>query len=649
MSLFITIDNGGTFTDICVLAQDRVVRAKTLTTPYDLTRCFIDALRSVAGELYGDADIARLLRETDTIRYSTTAGTNTIVQKKGPRLGLILSKGMNPSFLQESKEERQMYEAMVGERVAYLDPAQAQTVLEREVVSAVNQLLSQGANRLVVSFPGGTFAEQEKLVKRIILTKYPRHLLGAVPVLFSHELVEDDNDHHRTWSALINSFLHPVMERFLYNAEKFLRSHRTRKPLLIYHNDGNSARVAKTTAIKTYGSGPRGGMEGAKALAQHYQLPAVLTMDIGGTTTDIGYVEQGVVREKLYGEVEKIPTSFSMSDQISVGAGGSSVFRVTDGGLTVGPESMGAAPGPACFARGGQEATITDAYLLMGVLDGTSYFGGQMSLDSQRARAVIEEKVASPLGLTLEEAFLAMEKAYLEKVGQGLATYLTDPSRTTLLAFGGAGPMSACGAAQVVGIREVIIPRLAAVFSAFGISFSDIAHEYQATIKDWDILILEEKLAQLRERAERDMFAEGYSLAECRLESQLVLLTEKAEDNKWVPLTDREQIKQLEGKVCRLYLKVIKPIRHFSFQENQEAQENDIPLPAPVRHQSILHPNGQVKEVPVYRFDSLLPGAKGMGPALLEDPLFTCRVLDGWSYTVNGNGDLFLRDERGKR
>ncbi|OUM87295.1 MAG: hypothetical protein BAA01_09930 [Bacillus thermozeamaize] len=647
MSLFITIDNGGTFTDICVLAENRIVRAKTLTTPHDLTRCFIDALRAAAKELYGDADIARLLKETDTIRYSTTAGTNTIVQKKGPRLGLILSKGMSPSLLQMSDEEKAMYEVMVGERVGYLDPTQDQAALEREVVTVVNQLLSQGASRLVVSFQSATLKEHEKLVKRIILDKYPRHLLGAVPVLFSHELVEDDNDHHRTWSALINSFLHPVMERFLYNAEKFLRSYGTRKPLLIYHNDGNSTRVAKTTAIKTYGSGPRGGMEGAKALARHYQLPAVLTMDIGGTTTDIGYVEQSVVKEKLHGEVEKIPTSFAMSDQISVGAGGSSVFRVTDGRLQVGPESMGAAPGPACFARGGQEATITDAYLLMGVLDGASYFGGQMALDSRRARDVIAEKVAGPLGLTLDEALLEMEKVYLEKIGQGLSTYLTDAAGTTLLAFGGAGPMSACGAAQIVGIRQVLIPRFAAVFSAFGISFSDIAHEYQATLLDWDIPLLEEKLAQLRERAERDMFAEGYSLAECHLESQLIPLAEEGTHVKRISLDDGEQLKLLEGKPCRLYLNVTKPIRHFMFQDKGHVQEKDISLPAPVRQQSILHPDGQVKEVPVYRFDNLPPGAKGRGPVLLEDPLFTCRVLDGWSYTVNENGDLFLWDERG--
>ncbi|QSB49927.1 hydantoinase/oxoprolinase family protein [Parageobacillus toebii] len=645
MGILINIDNGGTFTDVCLVAGEQVVRTKTLTTPYDLTKCFIEVLKAGSKELYGQENLQKLLAETDYIRYSTTAGTNAIVQKKGPRLGLILREGVDPSFLLEGQEEREMFASMVDDRVAGINVNEEQSRLEARVVEAVNRLLSQGANRLVVSLGGPTMVEDEKKIRNIILRKYPRHLLGAVPVLFSHELVEDQDDVKRTWGALINSFLHPGMERFLYNAENVLREYRTKNPMLIFHNDGNSARVAKTYAIKTYGSGPRGGMEGAKALAKHYKIPALLTLDIGGTTSDIGLVKEEQILENVYGEVEGITTSFRLSDLISVGAGGSSIFRVENGKVIVGPESVGAVPGPACFGRGGQQPTITDAYLLMGILDSRSYFGGRMTLDESRARAAIEEKVAAPLGVSLDEALLAMEKAYEQKIAQGLAVYQDKVDKATLLAFGGAGPMSACGAARAAGIEEVIIPRLAAVFSAFGISFSDIAHEYQASLTEWNQEGIMEKIDQLKIRAERDMFAEGFTLSECRVETYLSVVR----DGKLEVIQLKDAAEFLEGlegtEDVQVNLKVVKPIAHYNF----ETSANVAPItPVPVRHQRILHPSKEWLDVPVYRFEEMAPGSTGSGPALIEDQLFTCRVLDEWTFKVTENKDIFMRDERRK-
>jgi N-methylhydantoinase A len=645
VGLLINIDNGGTFTDVCLVAREQVVRAKTLTTPFDLTKCFIEVLKAGSKELYGQENLQKLLTETDYIRYSTTAGTNAIVQKKGPRLGLILREGVVPSFLLEGQEEREMFASMVDDRVVGINVNEEQNKLEARVVEAVNRLLSQGANRLVVSLGGPTMVKDEKKIRNIILRKYPRHLLGAVPVLFSHELVEDNDDVKRTWGALINSFLHPGMERFLYNAENVLRECRTKNPMLIFHNDGNSARVVKTSAIKTYGSGPRGGMEGAKALAKHYKIPALLTLDIGGTTSDIGLVKEEQILENVYGEIEGITTSFRLSDLISVGAGGSSIFRVENGKVIVGPESVGAVPGPACFGRGGQQPTITDAYLLMGILDSRSYFGGSMKLDESRARAAIEEKVAGPLGVNLDKALLIMEKAYEQKIAQGLAVYQDKVGKATLLAFGGAGPMSACGAARAAGIEEVLIPRLAAVFSAFGISFSDIAHEYQVSLTEWNQEEIREKINQLKIRAERDMFAEGFTLSECQVETYLSVVR----DGKLEAIQLKDAAEFLEGlegtEDVQVNLKVVKPIAHYNF----ETSANVAPItPKPVRQQRILHPSKEWMDVPVYRFEEMIPGSTGSGPALIEDQLFTCRVLDGWTFKVTENKDIFMRDERRK-
>ena len=213
-------------------------------------------------------------------------------------------------------------------------------------------------------------------------------------------------------------------------------------PLLVFRNDGYAGRVAKTIALKTYSSGPRGGMEGARVLARHYGLTHLLSMDIGGTTTDIGVVDERGVRADRHGNVEGVATSFSLCDVVSAGVGGSSIIRVAGERIAVGPESVGSAPGPACFGLGGTQATITDAFTLAGLLDPASFFGGKLQLDKARARQAVHAHVAEPLKMGELEALAAMEAAWVKKVADSLTAYASIRPDTTLAAFGGAGRSS---------------------------------------------------------------------------------------------------------------------------------------------------------------------------------------------------------------
>jgi N-methylhydantoinase A len=296
MGKLINIDNGGTLTDICVIDGDTVLHTKTLTTPYDLSKCFLEGLKKASRLIYGEERIGDdLLLSTDHIRYSTTQGTNAIVERKGPRLGLIVPKGSSLHALKSTAAESELFAALIADRFAEFDTSLAWEAFDQEVVATINRLTAAGANRIVVSFDGAEFAQDEARFKSAALEKFPRHLLGVVPVLCASDLADDINRERRTWTSLLNAFLHPTMETFLYNAEGILREYYHQKPLLIFRNDGDSARVARTVAIKTYSSGPRGGMEGARAMAAHYGFRRLLSMDIGGTTTDIGLVENGRV------------------------------------------------------------------------------------------------------------------------------------------------------------------------------------------------------------------------------------------------------------------------------------------------------------------------------------------------------------------
>ncbi len=643
MSMLISIDNGGTLTDACVIYGAKVFRAKTLTTPHDLTQCFVQVLKDVSERIYGEPRMDSLLEEVDYIRYSTTQGTNAVVQRKGPRLGLILRKGQKVKALVRNKDEGDLLEAMVGERVAFVDPSQSEEKLETSLTQVINDLMAAGANRLVVSLGGDTLVADEGKIKRVALVRYPRHLLGAVPMLYSHQLSDDGDDARRTWSSLINAFLHPAMERFLYNAENVLREARARNPLLIFCNDGTSSRVAKTVALKTWGSGPRGGMEGARTLAQHYNKTTVLTMDIGGTTTDIGMVDRGSVREQRWGSLEDIQISFPLCEIDSLGVGGSSIFKVVKGKLQVGPESVGGAPGPACFGYGGKEATITDVNLLLGILDGDSYFGGTIKLDPARAKAAIEENVAKPLKISLDEALVRMEAAYIEKISNAMASMGADVSSAALLAYGGAGPMTACKVAEKLGIKEIIVPRMAAVFSAFGIGFSDIAHNYDAALTQADEGGLRDVIARLSKRAERDMFAEGFDLSECSIDKTLTFTQngEQAARRLNGDLSVPDGIKQAQD--VRVQLRATRAIPHFALKQNDTKGGKSA---STKQKRSVRLLEGKTlapaKALPLYLHSELVPGNSGAGPAVVEEEYFTCVVPDGWSFSVNENYDLVL-------
>ncbi len=644
MSTLITIDNGGTMTDVCVIDGDSVTYTKTLTTPHDLSRCLFDGLERVVGRLPSSNGVPGLLQSADYIRYSTTHGTNALVQRTGPKLGLLVD---DRALLDRLSSSEPMYAVLVGGRAAALDLSADDEALSAELVAVCNRLTGEGASRLIVSITGTDGAQAEQRVLGLLLGIFPRQMLGAVPLLCSNELVGGDSDDvRRTWTSLLNAFLHPAMERFLYNAERRLREHRTRKPLLVFRNDGASSRVAKCAAIKTYSSGPRGGVEGTRALARHYDLEEVVMVDVGGTSTDIAVVHDGEVEIDRYGSIAGITTSLPLARITSHGIGGSSVFHVIDGQVTVGPDSAGAAPGPACFGLGGAGATITDVLLLAGVLDSSTYLDGSMLLDADRSATAVRATVADPLGVEMAEALALMQVAYADRLAEAL-TPVTGRD-TTITAFGGAGPMSICFAARQAGVSRVIIPRSAAVFSAFGIGFSDLGQTYGAMLgagADGDdaARTLQDLLAQ----AARDMYAEGITMSQCALTWTLV----DEATGRLSPLAGQDEA--ISALCCggRVQLEVAFVLPHPALSDPVATRA--VPLHSTTSRSvaGFAGNAGKALQVPVVQVADQSRGAVGDGPAVIEGPFFTMYVPIEWRIEVTGRGDLLLTDtfQRGTR
>ena len=644
MGLLLNIDNGGSFTDAFATDGERVAHIKSPTTPHDLSQCFVDSLDRLSRELYGEEDLARLLGETDHLRYSTTSGTNAVVERKGSPVGVMVVAGQESALYGTTDDlaNTALWQAMVPVAPVALSMA-GDALDESELMAGFTTLIANGVSRVVVALPT---LEQELMVKDAVLERYPRHLLGAIPVLFSHELVRDDNNPRRLLSAVVNSYLHPGMEHFLYGAERITKQHHLASPLLIYRNDGDSARVAKTTAIKTYGSGPRGGMEGMVVYSGIYSAAAMVGMDIGGTTTDISMVIDGSPTELAHGLVgdEGISSSFAMGDIVSIGYGGSSIFRLEDEAILIGPESVGAAPGPACFGRGGTAATITDALLLAGMIDPDNYLGGELLLDKSLSEDIIMERIAQPLGLSLELAVDAMISAYEGQIAAQLQGVIADRGldvdASDLLAFGGGGPMSAVGIAAAAGFKRLIIPAYSSVFSTYGIGFSDLSHHYRVPASE--ALAGGEAVAieQMRARARRDMFGEG--VGEGDWSENIEVSGSHAGRLRAQAYSEGKLAELAEGlDDAALQLTATHGLQHLGLASANE----QAPSEAEAVGEAIVNLKGEPITVPVYSLKTAPVGAGGRGPALFRDDYLTCLIRAGWSFQVSANGDLIVENE----
>ncbi|HZX98374.1 MAG TPA: hydantoinase/oxoprolinase family protein [Dermatophilaceae bacterium] len=639
MERLINIDNGGTLTDIVVGSGADFTFTKTLTTPVDLSQCLFDGMTKASAELFGEADLAKLLHSTRHIRYSSTQGTNALIERDGPLIGLITDDPALVAELRASDESALLFDDLVGDRVGLLPAEGPDDELRTALVSEINRLTTAGAERLIVA---AASLEREHLYKRAMLKNFPRHLLGSVPVLFSWEFATDTVRSRQIWSGILNSFLHPTVERFLYNAEDRLRAHKIKNPLLIYRNDGASSRVAKSVALKTYSSGPRGGLEGTRALAAAYGLENVLMIDVGGTTTDVGAVNNSTIATDRHGSVKGVSISYEMSNVHSTGVGGSSIIAVDGGEITVGPESVGAAPGPACFGFGGTRATITDVNLLLGVLDPDTYLNGEMFLDAERSRAVITKTIAEPLGISLEEALVRMEDTYSQKMAGAFAHILVSPETTTLAAFGGGGPMSACSAARIAGVRHVLVPKLAAVFSAFGISFSDISQTYETNITGIDEIAVKEAKKAMESKASRDMFQEGHELSDCRVDWKLVTENVAGSSSATV-YSDGLIPSPTSGQNVILSLKVTFALPHPVIEGGAPSHKSEAVASGT---REVRSSATQIDTISVYQLEGQQPGATASGPAIVEGPFFTARVPAGWTLDISAAGDLLLTDAK---
>jgi len=494
--LRIGVDVGGTFTDLVgVDDAGRVTIAKSASTPADPSIGVMDGLELLAGEL--GMELAELLGEAGLIVHGTTVATNALLERKGAKVGMLTTEGHRDVIemregLKDDRYNLRMPPPVplvprarrldVTERMRF-DGTVATPLSRRSAEAAIRRLADSGVGAVAVCYLHSYRDPRHERETRKLLA---RRLPGAY-VSLSSDVLAQIKEYERFGTTVVNAYVGPVLGRYLGSLGARLQKAGYRGEVLIMQSHGGVATIADSVRLAAGAvlSGPAGGIAGSRHAARLLGEGNLITFDMGGTSTDIALLEDGephLTGDKAVGTSKVALPSIDIH---TLGAGGGSIARVDAGGiLHVGPESAGAVPGPACYGRGGTAATVTDANLVLGLLDPAGFLGGRARLDPQAAEAAVAS-VARQLGLGVLPAAEGIHRVVNTNMAEGIRLVSVrrgaDPRRFILLSFGGAAGLHITEVARMLEITRVVIPRAASVLSAWGMLATDLRYEFVRT------------------------------------------------------------------------------------------------------------------------------------------------------------------------
>jgi len=494
--LRIGVDVGGTFTDLVgVDDAGRVTIAKSASTPADPSIGVMDGLELLAGEL--GMELAELLGEAGLIVHGTTVATNALLERKGAKVGMLTTEGHRDVIemregLKDDRYNLRMPPPVplvprarrldVTERMRF-DGTVATPLSRRSAEAAIRRLADSGVGAVAVCYLHSYRDPRHERETRKLLA---RRLPGAY-VSLSSDVLAQIKEYERFGTTVVNAYVGPVLGRYLGSLGARLQKAGYRGEVLIMQSHGGVATIADSVRLAAGAvlSGPAGGIAGSRHAARLLGEGNLITFDMGGTSTDIALLEDGephLTGDKAVGTSKVALPSIDIH---TLGAGGGSIARVDAGGiLHVGPESAGAVPGPACYGRGGTAATVTDANLVLGLLDPAGFLGGRTRLDPQAAECAVAS-VARQLGLGVLPAAEGIHRVVNTNMAEGIRLVSVrrgaDPRRFILLSFGGAAGLHITEVARMLEITRVVIPRAASVLSAWGMLATDLRYEFVRT------------------------------------------------------------------------------------------------------------------------------------------------------------------------
>jgi len=673
------VDVGGTFTDLALIRVSDACSFfhKTSSTPADPSLAVADGIQTLLQQ-------ARV--EPGQVQYfghGTTVATNAVIMGRTALTGLITTEGFRDVLEVRRMRQPHNYDIRIDKPPPSVARHLRRELHERVYLSSdppvppdmtalaaiAGDFEREGVEAIAVCF----LHSYVKPAHEAEVAAAIRRRLPGVFVCASHEVLAEFREYERISTTVLNAALGPVMSRYLNALEARAGAMGLTAPKILQSNGGvASATEAGDHAVRTLASGPAAGVTGAAHLALKADIPDIITFDVGGTSTDVCLIENGRPMIARQREIHGYPVRFPMIDVHSVGAGGGSIAWVDEGGfLHVGPQSAGADPGPACYDRGGVLPTVTDANVVLGRLPPDALLGGRMPIRADLARKVIEERVAKPLKLSLEQAAQGVLTILNENLMQAIRVISVekgfDPRRFTLVAFGGAGPLLASQLARELGIDRVLVPTHPGLLCAHGLlvadvrsdfSLSRIAHfaqtgadginagftDLQASVDAW---FERERIASSQRRIERalDLRYVGQSY-----ELTIPVQREAFESSSVAALAERFRDEHIRvyGYAQNGPMQIVTYRITASTPVNTAAAGgSNAASPAPENAQIGTRPahfleDGGFVACPIFDRTRVGPGVRISGPAILEQMDTTTVVHPGQVAQVLSTGDLLL-------
>lgn len=661
----VAVDIGGTFTDVALVDRSgRSWRAKTPSIPSDPSEAFLNGIRLALEQAGASAS------DLEQVLHGTTVATNMILEGKGARTALVTTRGFRHVLAigrQDIPRKANLYTWIkpvppvpasriveVDERIA-AGGAVLQHLDDASVRAAATQIRGMGVEAVAVCLIHAyANPAHERRVAEIL-----REELPDLAVTVSSDVLPVVREYERSLTTVLNATVMPGVTSYVARLEQRLTDEGAGVPLMLMQSNGGVAGAPKIRVAPalTALSGPAAGVVGARAAAQACDIDDIITVDIGGTSADICLIKNGEIGLTQHGSVGDWPLALPMVDMITIGAGGGSLARIKEGSLTVGPESAGARPGPACYGHGGTEPTVTDAHVALGQLP-ARLLGGRMVLDVDAARAAVM-RVADPLGLDLETAargILAIVDNHMVGAMRVVSVERGhDPRNFTLVPFGGAGPLHGCALADLLGIRRVLITPAPGVLCADGLLDADLKSEFSramAVAGAMDPQTTELIITDLEQQASAWLDAEDVAMEARRVERVALMryagqggeiAVAYAPDRATVEDNFRTAHKSLYGFNLGAAIELVTLRVHAT---GVAAATQVVTLaaggtPSPEEYTAV-HIEGTSRNVAVLDRNKLGSGATFAGPLILTQLDTTTYVAPGWQGEVHPSGGILL-------
>lgn len=696
----IDVDVGGTFTDLVLTLDGKRIITKVPTTPHDLSIGFLDAVESGAEKLGLSSE--ELLPQIEIVRYSTTVALNRLLQRQGPKIGLITTEGfedltiigrgaqwVDGTRVSERRNIAQQHkpaplvtrDMIVGARERVDSHGNIVRPLdEQHFRRQLRMLIDRGARAIVVSLMWSFLNPvHEKRIRDIIREEYKEFHIGFVPVVMSSAVVPKIGEYERTMTSILDAYLQHGMQTEICATWDKIRERGYTGAFLMIHNSGGSADIFKTPASRTFNGGPVAGLMGSAYFASKLGYKNVVAGDVGGTSFDVALVVESNVRNyDTRPVIDRWMVNMTTMQTMSIGAGGGSIASVDpqSGRLSVGPRSAGSMPGPVCYDLGGTEPTVTDADVVLGYINPDTYYGGQMPLNKKKAERAIKEKIADPLGIPMIEAAGIIRTLVDEQMASAIKREVHMrgyyPEDFVLFAFGGAGPTHVAG--FKADIPKAVIFPASPVFCAMGASIMDVVHLYEQSRRQVfmepvtekivvDQVVFNQTVETMMAKARQELLSEGLHVNDAIFTLELDMLyggqvNVKRTSCPVLKIENEADAQAVYDAFEREFSEAFSPLvvnKPGGVYLDNFVLRITVPTKKPTIPEFPLQgecPDGarlgsrecywpeirNFAETPVYSFEQLQPGNVVIGPAVIEAELTTVIVPPTQRLSIDKHG-----------